>query len=604
MKKLIIIAGPCAAESAEQIDISIREAKKRQVDFLRVNLWKPRTKPGFDGLGKTGLPLLVQVAKAGVNPALEVILPEHAKMAMDAVLPTLGKRGKLLLWIGSRNQNHLVQKKIALVASRDPRVLLLVKNQPWVNEEHWEGIIGHVLSGGMKKENLLNCHRGFVPNGHNPLGLRNVPDFEMSMKLKTKTGLPILFDPSHTGGSVSNVFEMAKQAANHSFDGILVEVHPNPEAALTDAKQQLTWEQFDEMMKIFKNNQTVKKSITVKGSSIFIGSGLIKNICSLIDLIEYTKIVIVADRNVPKSLVDKLKGALPTENLVVSLDSGEQNKDLITVQKIWEALANFECDRKSLVINVGGGVIGDIGGFAASTFMRGIDFLQIPTTLLAQVDASIGGKVGINSRGVKNLVGTFQQPVAVIIDIDALASLPKREFISGFAEIIKHGLIADDKYFQLVTSKKPQEFPQKELIEIIEKSCQIKADIVTRDEKENGCRKLLNFGHTIGHAAESLSQETNKPLLHGEAISIGMAVEGKLSRLLGLLSDEDYKILEQSLITAGLPTSLGLPVDEVLKKIKSDKKNIKGETKFTLLEGIGKGVINQTVDESVIRKVL
>lgn len=604
MKKLIIIAGPCAAESTEQIEISIREAKKRQVDFLRVNLWKPRTKPGFDGLGKKGLPLLIKVAKSGVNPALEVILPEQAKMVMDAVLPVLGERGKLLLWIGSRNQNHLVQKKIAKVASKDFRVLLLVKNQPWVNEEHWEGIIGHVLNGGMRKENLLNCHRGFAPNGHNSLGLRNVPDFEMSMKLKTKTGLPILFDPSHMGGSVVNVFEMAKQAANHDFDGILVEVHPNPKAALTDAKQQLTWEQFDEMMKIFKNNQTVKKSMTVKGSNIFTGSGLIKNISSLVDFTKYTKVVIVADGNVPKSLVDKLKGVLPIENKVISLDSGERHKDLTSVQKIWESLANFECDRKSLVINVGGGVIGDIGGFAAATFMRGIDFLQIPTTLLAQVDASIGGKVGINFQGVKNLVGTFQQPIAVIIDVDTLKSLPKREFISGFAEIIKHGLIADEKYFQLVTSKKPQEFSQTELIVIIEKSCRIKAGIVAKDEKEGGSRKLLNFGHTIGHAAESLSQETNKPLLHGEAISIGMAVEGKLSRLLGLLSDEEYNILEQSLIKTGLPVSLGLPIDEVLKKIKSDKKNIKGETKFTLLEGIGKGVINQTIEESAIRKVL
>lgn len=604
IKKPIIIAGPCAAESAEQIEASIREAKKRRVDFLRVNLWKPRTKPGFDGLGKKGLPLLVQVAKSDVNPALEVILPEHAKMAMDVVLPALGKRGKLLLWIGSRNQNHIVQKKIALVASKDPRVLLLVKNQPWVNEEHWEGIIGHVLSGGMQKENILNCHRGFAPNGYNPLGLRNVPDFEMSMKLKTKTGLPILFDPSHTGGSVVNVFEMAKQAANHNFDGILVEVHPNPKAALTDAKQQLTWEQFDEMMKIFKNNQVAIRNVTVKDSNIFIGSGLLKDISSLVDFTRFTKVLIVADSNVPKSLVSKLESVIPVENRIVSINSGEQHKNLVTVQKIWEALVNFECDRKSLVINIGGGVIGDIGGFAAATFMRGIDFLQIPTTLLAQVDASIGGKVGVNSQGIKNLVGSFQQPIAVIIDVDTLVSLPGREFISGFAEIIKHGVVADKEYFQFVLSKKPQEFSQTELIEIIERSCRIKADIVAKDEKEGGSRKLLNFGHTIGHAVEAISQESNKPLLHGEAISIGMIAEGKLSRLLGLLSDDEYNILEQSLIKAGLPTSLGLPIDEVLKKIKSDKKNIKGETKFTLLEGIGKGVINQTIDESIIRKVL
>lgn len=603
INKTIVIAGPCAAESAEQIEASIREAKKRRVDFLRVNLWKPRTKPGFDGLGKKGLPLLIQVAKSGISPALEVILPEHAKAAMDAVLPVLGSSGKLLLWIGSRNQNHIVQRKIAKIASKDTRVLLLVKNQPWVNEEHWEGIIGHALSGGMKKENLLNCHRGFSPNGYNPLGLRNVPDFEMSMKLKAKTNLPILFDPSHTGGSVANVFEMAKQAANHNFDGILVEVHPNPQVALTDAKQQLTWEQFDEMMKIFQKQPTIK-NITIKGSNIFIGSDLLKDISSLVDFTKYTKVVIVTDNNVPKSLVSKLKSAIPTENLVISINSGEQNKNLATVQKIWEALADFGCDRKSLVINIGGGVIGDIGGFVAATFMRGIDFIQIPTTLLAQVDASIGGKVGINSQGIKNLIGSFQQPVAVIIDTDTLKTLPKREFISGFAEIIKHGLIADEKYFQLVTSKRPLEFSQEELVEIIERSCRIKADIVTKDEKEGGSRKLLNFGHTIGHAVEAISQEGEKPLLHGEAISIGMIAEGKISRLLGLLSEEEYKTLEQALIRAGLPISQNLLADEILKKIKSDKKNIKGETKFTLLEDIGKGIIDQTVDESIIRKVI
>lgn len=603
MNKTIVIAGPCAAESVEQIEASLREAKKRRVDFLRVNLWKPRTKPGFEGLGNQGLSLLAQVAKLGVNPALEVILPEHAKAAMDAVLPVLGKQGKLLLWIGSRNQNHIVQRKIAKIASKDPRVILLVKNQPWVNEEHWEGIIGHALSGGVKQENLLNCHRGFSPNGQNPLGLRNVPDFEMSMKLKAKTNVPILFDPSHTGGSVANVFEMVKQAANHNFDGILVEVHPNPQAALTDAKQQLTWEQFDEMMKIFQMHPTIK-NITIKGSNIYIGSDLIKDISSLVNFTKYTKVVIVADNNVPKSLVNKLKSVIPTENLGILIKSGEQNKDLVTVQKIWEALADFGCDRKSLVINIGGGLTCDIGGFAASTYMRGIDFIQIPTTLLAQVDASIGGKVGINSQGIKNLIGSFQQPVVVIIDTDTLKTLPKREFISGFSEIIKHGLIADEKYFQQVTSKRPLEFSQEELVEIIERSCLIKTDIVTKDEKEGGCRKLLNFGHTIGHAVEAISQEGEKPLLHGEAISIGMIAEGKISQLLGLLSEEKYEILKQAIIRTGLPISQKLSADKILKKIKSDKKNINGETKFTLLADIGKGIIDQTVDESITRKVI
>lgn len=249
----IIIAGPCAAESREQVLASIKAAKKRKVDFLRISLWKPRTKPGFDGLGKSGIPLLVEAIKNGINPATEVLLPEHAKAVMNAVLPVLRNR-KLLLWIGSRNQNHYVQREIAKVASRDKRVLLLLKNQPWSDENHWEGIIGHVLMGGISKGNLVLCHRGFDPNGHNPLGLRNMPDYKMAMRIKMTTGRPMVFDPSHTGGSVPNVLKLAKEASSYDFDGVMVEVHPDPTNALTDAKQQLTWEQFDKLVKAYEKN--------------------------------------------------------------------------------------------------------------------------------------------------------------------------------------------------------------------------------------------------------------------------------------------------------------------------------------------------------------
>lgn len=248
IKKHIIIAGPCAAESEEQIAIAIKEAKKRKIDFLRVNLWKPRTRPGFDGLGEEGIHLLIKVAKTGLNPGLEVITPHQAEVVVEAVLPVLPKTGKLLLWIGARNQNHFIQKEIAQIASKDQRVYLLVKNQPWISQEHWEGIIGHVLAGGIQKTNLINCHRGFAPNGHNPDSLRNIPDFAMSMKIKNITGLPIVFDPSHTGGLVDKVLSLGQQAAQYQFDGIMVEVHHNPKMALTDAKQQLTWKQFDTLL--------------------------------------------------------------------------------------------------------------------------------------------------------------------------------------------------------------------------------------------------------------------------------------------------------------------------------------------------------------------
>ncbi len=245
----IIIAGPCAAESEEQILLSAKEAKKRNVDFLRVSLWKPRTKPGFDGLGEAGIPLLVEVAKMGVNPATEVIIPQHAEKAINAVLKTTPK-GKVLLWIGARNQNHYIQQEIARAVGNEKRVLLMVKNQPWPNLEHWEGIVEHVLHGGIDPKNLLVCHRGFSPNGHpNPYGYRNIPDYEMTEKIRQKFRLPMIFDPSHTGGSVANVFRIAKEASRYRFDGMMVEVHPNPKTAKSDAKQQLTWKEFDRLIK-------------------------------------------------------------------------------------------------------------------------------------------------------------------------------------------------------------------------------------------------------------------------------------------------------------------------------------------------------------------
>lgn len=245
----MLIAGPCAAESKEQIRASIKEAKKRNIRFLRISIWKPRTKPGFDGLQEAGIPFLVEAALAGVNPASEVIIPQHAEKVIAAIRSKT-KDIDILLWIGARNQNHYIQQEIARAIANEKRVWLMIKNQPWMSEDHWMGIIEHVLHGGIDKNRLIICHRGFSPNGHdNPYGYRNVPDFEMAMRIKKQTGLPMLFDPSHSGGSVENVVRIAKEAVSHQFDGLIVEVHPNPTQAKTDIKQQLTWKQFDLLAK-------------------------------------------------------------------------------------------------------------------------------------------------------------------------------------------------------------------------------------------------------------------------------------------------------------------------------------------------------------------
>lgn len=338
---------------------------------------------------------------------------------------------------------------------------------------------------------------------------------------------------------------------------------------------------------------------------IIIGEDLIETIDALFHFSRYSKIAIITGNNMPKEWLTKLRGSLPFESFVISVPSGEKFKTIDTVINIWNQMQKLGLDRSSLVINLGGGVICDMGGFAASTYLRGIDFLQIPTTILAQVDASVGGKTGINFNGIKNYIGAFQQPIGVVIDVKTLATLPERVYSQGFAEIIKHGLIADRAYFDFVTSKKPKEFNTSELIQMLAKSNEIKAKIVEEDQKERGIRKIVNFGHTIGHAIESLSFETDKPYLHGEAVSIGMVAETKISQLTGLLQPEEADVIYERLSRMGLPVSVSnIKTADILKKIKTDKKVVKGQVNWTLLNSIGQAVYNQKVDDKIVEEAL
>jgi 3-dehydroquinate synthase len=338
---------------------------------------------------------------------------------------------------------------------------------------------------------------------------------------------------------------------------------------------------------------------------IYIGSHLIDKIGTIFDVTHYSNLFIITDETVAELFLDTIKKQLPSNAVSFVLPPGEKAKDVLYLTKIWEAMIDAKLDRKSLVINLGGGVIGDIGGFAASTYMRGIDFINIPTTLLSQVDESVGGKTMIDHHGIKNIIGIFYQPSAVIIDVDTIKSLPENQLLSGFGEIIKHGLVKDKNYFETVTAKKPSEFTDNEITDIIKRSCEIKSEIIQADEKEADQRKILNFGHTIGHAVEALSLETNKPLLHGEAISIGMIKEAELAVELGILSQKDLLSLTTKLADAGLPTKLPkMNADDVIAKMKLDKKNSRGEINFTLIKNIGEAVINQTVPDEAIKKIL
>lgn len=331
-----------------------------------------------------------------------------------------------------------------------------------------------------------------------------------------------------------------------------------------------------------------------------IGHQVIESIGSIFNLDIYTRVFVVTDEKVAKFHLQTLRSNISKHTTVFLLRAGEKEKNFRKVENIIMAMHEAGCDRHSLVVSLGGGVVSDIGGFAASIYMRGVDVINIPTTLLSMTDAAIGGKNGVNFLGVKNLVGTIRQPVGVLIDTVCLATLPKREFLSGFAEIIKHGLIRDESLFRLVTSKKPQEFTQQELIKIITRSCKIKADIVASDETEQNVRKLLNFGHTIGHAIEALSLETKVPLLHGEAIFAGMVVETKISQLLGLLPQKDCDEILGTLRSRAILVN----AHKILKKIQSDKKKRDDHIEWTLLRKIGQGIINQHVDVQTLRKAL
>ena len=251
-KQKIIIAGPCAAESREQVVNCALALKKQGIKTMRASLWKPRTKPGFEGMGAKGIPWLAEVTNLGITVATEILLPEQ----LTHLIRVIDKKGdlrKVLLWIGSRNQNHLIQREIAkIIKEKMPKnVKLLIKNQAWADERHWLGIVDHILGSGISPKRLILCHRGFSSNNqNNPENLRNLPDFEMAMRVKKKTELPMLIDPSHIGGSVENVFKVTKRSADFDFDGMMVEVHPEPKIAKSDAKQQLTFKELDKLLKI------------------------------------------------------------------------------------------------------------------------------------------------------------------------------------------------------------------------------------------------------------------------------------------------------------------------------------------------------------------
>ena len=316
---------------------------------------------------------------------------------------------------------------------------------------------------------------------------------------------------------------------------------------------------------------------------------------------DYSSVFILADSNTAQHCLSLLPAELREKELII-IPTGEENKNLENCSGIWQILTDKNADRHSLLINLGGGMITDLGGFAASTYKRGIDFINIPTSLLGMVDAAIGGKTGIDFCSYKNQIGTFCLAKHVVINVDFLNTLPKKEFKSGYAEVLKYGLIADRYLWHML---KERATDSEELTTIIERCIEIKTEITTDDPTEDGIRKLLNFGHTIGHAIEGLSMLKDKPVLHGQAIATGMMVESYLSIARGHLTEAEFLEIIQKIKTFCTPAALqDFTMDELMAFIRQDKKNSHSEIRFSLLKNIGTGIIDINVSEEEIAEAI
>ncbi len=319
---------------------------------------------------------------------------------------------------------------------------------------------------------------------------------------------------------------------------------------------------------------------------------------------DYSSFIVITDSNVgtiySKQIIKELQ-VFEKNVLITVFDAGEENKILETISGFYQDMIEFGADRKSLVIALGGGVTGDMAGFTAATFMRGIDFIQIPTSLLSQVDSSVGGKTGIDFNGYKNIIGAFYQPELVYINVFTLSTLPNRELYAGMSEVLKHGFIRDISYYNFLKNSvdKVLNLDFKTLITMIKWSCQIKKDVVDQDEKEQGLRGILNFGHTFGHSIERLK---NFELIHGECVSIGMHGAFLLANKLKLITDTTLNDGLDMLRAYHLPLQVrGLNRDDIYNDMFHDKKTIHKRLVFALLDDIGKSHLStQLISKDII----
>lgn len=350
--------------------------------------------------------------------------------------------------------------------------------------------------------------------------------------------------------------------------------------------------------------QEIKVHLGERSYSIFIGAGILSSAGDLLQQAGIKgKIAIVTNPTVAQLCLDTVHDALESSGFQVTpvlIPDGEEYKSLETLSTIFDRLVSERFERQSCVVALGGGVIGDLAGFAASSYLRGTPFVQIPTTLLAQVDSSVGGKTGVNHKQGKNLIGAFYQPRAVIIDVEVLSSLPRRELLAGMAEVIKYGIIEDPILFTQLEEKVDRllALDRRLLSQVIATSCTIKARIIEEDERENDKRAILNFGHTVGHALEAATKYQR--FLHGEAVAIGMAKAGAISYQQGFCDSVTLGRIIKLIRMAGLPTEIpdGVSTRSLIQGMELDKKSADGKIQFIMCTGIGKTCFHSlTADE-------
>jgi 3-dehydroquinate synthase len=346
-----------------------------------------------------------------------------------------------------------------------------------------------------------------------------------------------------------------------------------------------------------------------KSYQIIVGSNILEHLKVFLETKNYNKIIAISDENVIKFHGEKLKNIIENLEFVV-VKAGESSKSFGIFEKTCEEILQKNIDRKTLLIAFGGGVVGDLTGFCASVLLRGIDFVQIPTTLLAMVDSSVGGKTAINSQVGKNLIGSFYQPKLVLCDIDFIDTLPLREFRAGYGEIVKYGFIYDKKFFEFLDENLTEIFAKNIQIlqKIITRSCEIKAQIVGRDEKENGERALLNFGHTFGHIFETETNYSDE-ILHGEAVAIGMLMASQMSVYFGFIDEDKYQKIFNHLQKCGFELNLknireNWNQENLIKHLFKDKKIENNQLTFILLDRIGKAQIYKKISLEDFSKVL